>query len=51
MPISPDDDNIVTKYYNKSMFGIGLSFLFFAIILALILIDAPLVGKQIKFTE
>ncbi len=40
MPIS-SDDKIKTKYKDKSMFGCGLSCLFFAIILALILLNAP----------
>jgi hypothetical protein len=40
MPISTDDCRIITKYYDKSMFGCNLSCLFIVIILTLILLNA-----------
>jgi hypothetical protein len=40
MPISTDDSKLKTKYYDKSMNGCCVSFLFFAIIFTLIILYA-----------
>jgi hypothetical protein len=45
MPISLEDDKIIRKYKNKSIFGFSLSFLFFTIVMGIMLTNAPNVGK------